>query len=121
MHVVDVMNAANSVRCLLELSADELEETCDMCREHGDALTRWGRLDRSSIARLAHLGLYRIEHFAKRNHQLSGLSPVASVKTSESFILVFKSAIVTSLSHRIRRRKGNSVGKEKGEWREEEP
>jgi hypothetical protein len=42
------------------------------------------------------------------------------VKTSESFILVFKSAIVTSLSHRIRRRKGNSVGKEKGEWREEE-
>lgn len=42
MHVVDVMNAANSVRCLLELSADELEETCDMCREHGDALLAGG-------------------------------------------------------------------------------
>jgi hypothetical protein len=37
-----VMNAANSVRCLLELSADELEETCDMCREHGDALLAGG-------------------------------------------------------------------------------
>ena len=89
MHVVDVMNAANSVRCLLELSADELEETCDMCREHGERSTRWGRLDRSSIARLAHPGLYKIEHFGKRSRTTVGPSQFAHLGSSAQKTEVF--------------------------------
>jgi len=34
-HVVEVMNANYSAGCLLELSADELQETCDVRGEHG--------------------------------------------------------------------------------------
>jgi hypothetical protein len=52
VHVVDVVNAANPERCLLELGTDELEETGNMCREHGErSSTRWGRIDRSNIGR----------------------------------------------------------------------
>jgi len=39
------MNANYSAGCLLELSADELQETCDVRGEHGLALIdRWWRL-----------------------------------------------------------------------------
>src|SRR3982074_3410513 len=45
-----------------------------MCAESiGGRSTRWGRFDRSSIARLAHLGLYKIGHSWKRNHTTVGL------------------------------------------------
>jgi hypothetical protein len=42
------------------------------------------------------------------------------VKTSESFILVLKSAIVTPLRTVFVEGKGILLGKKKGEWREEE-
>jgi hypothetical protein len=35
---VEVMNAAYSARRVLELGTDELEETCDMGREHRGTL-----------------------------------------------------------------------------------
>ena len=42
LHVVEVMNAGYPARCLLELGPDEVEETCDVCGEHREALITVG-------------------------------------------------------------------------------
>jgi hypothetical protein len=51
LDVVKVMNAAYSARCLLELGTDELEETCNVCREHWGRLYSLWRVDRFNLAR----------------------------------------------------------------------
>jgi hypothetical protein len=45
--VVDMMNAVQPARCLLELGADELEKTRNVCGQHGNDTSRCGNSTRS--------------------------------------------------------------------------